>query len=331
MISRTSKRFRQCFEKLPAKVQSEARDAFRFFQKDHSYQSLNFKKVILITGTSSGFGMVTAARLASKGYRVVATMRDLSREGDLLQEVQERGGTVDVMRMDVTDVNSIEKCVEEVIQKYQRIDVLVNNAGYGVGGAFEDLTQEEICQNMEVNLFGVQNVTRAVLPQMRRQRSGRIINLSSISGLTVSPLFSAYNASKWALEAFSEALFYEVKPFGIHVSLIEPGTYPTKIFYDNAKYAKRFDDGTSPYYVVSQSLKKRVMSYVDSSKKNPETIAILIEKLIEKRNPALRNLPDWESRIMAALRRFLPSCVYHGIILSCVSKIPAQPESKKQR
>lgn len=271
-------------------------------------------KIILITGTSSGFGMLTTARLASKGYRVVATMRDLSKEGDLLQEVQERGGTIDVMRLDVTDVNSVEKCVEDVIQKYGRIDVLINNAGYGIGGAFEDLTQDEIRQQMEVNFFGVQNVTRAVLPQMRKQKSGRIINLSSISGLTVSPLFSAYNASKWALEAFSECLSYEVKPFGIDVCLIEPGTYPTKIFYDNAKYAKRFDDAASPYYAVSQSLKKRVMSYVDSSSKNPETIAILIEKLIKTKNPPLRNLPDWESKMMVGMRRWLPFNVYRWII-----------------
>ncbi len=271
-------------------------------------------KIILITGTSSGFGLLAAARLASKGHIVVATMRDLSRKDDLLQEVQERGGKVDVFQLDVTHPDSIAKTVNDVIQKYGRIDVLVNNAGYGVGGAFEDLTQEEIRQQMEVNFFGVQNVTRVVLPQMRNQKSGRIINMSSVAGISASPCFSAYNASKWALEAFSECLSYEVKPFGVDVCMIEPGTYPTKIFYDNAKYAKKFDDPQSPYYSMSQSLRKRVMDYVDMCKKDPERIAILIEKLIESKRPALRNFPDGESRLTYLLRRILPGRVYCAMV-----------------
>ncbi len=278
------------------------------------------QKIILITGTSSGFGLLASARLASKGYRVVATMRDLSKQSDLLQEVHKRGGKLEIVTLDVTKPDSIQKAVDHVIATYGRIDVLINNAGYGIGGFFEDLTQDEIRQQMEVNFFGVQNVTREVLPHMRKQQSGRIINLSSVSGLTVSPCFSAYNASKWALEAFSEGLSYEVKRFGIDVCMIEPGTYPTKIFFDNACYAKRFNDPTSLYYTQSQSFKTRVRNYVSGCGKDPETIAVLIEKLIEKKRPALRNVPDWDSRIAWGVRRFLPFGVYRWLMEGALKK-----------
>ena len=278
-----------------------------------------FSKIIFITGTSSGFGLLTSARLAAKGYQVVATMRDVSKQADLLQEVSKRGGQVDIFSLDVTQISSVEQCIKMVIEKYGRVDVLINNAGFGIGGSFEDLTQDEIRQNMEVNFFGVQNVTRAVLPQMRKQKSGRIINISSVAGLSASPFFSAYNSSKWALEAFSECLSYEVKPFGIDVCMIEPGTYPTKIFYDNARYAKGFDDPQSPYHVVSKTLKRSVLNYVNASKKDPENVAKLVEKLIESKNPALRNLPDNESRMLWMLRRFLPFAVYRWMIMSSLN------------
>jgi len=274
---------------------------------------------IFITGCSSGFGLLIAARLSSKGHRVIATMRDLNKQDNLQKEVKHRNGKIDVLRLDVTDEESVREAVSQTLDQYQYIDVLINNAGYGIGGFFEDLTQGEIRQQMETNFFGVQNVTRGFIPVMRQRNRGKIINISSAAGFSTSPCFSAYNASKWALEAFSESLHYELKPFGIDVLLIEPGTYKTKIFFENALYAKNFNDPQSPYHLMSKKLNTKVISYVNSCRKNPEKIAILTEKLIHTKNPSLRNIPDFESRFLYFLRKFLPFKIYSWFIRQALS------------
>ncbi len=277
--------------------------------------SLTFSpQVILITGCSSGFGLQTAVRLARRGHHVVATMRDLNRKGNLVDELKKTNTPIDILELDVTDRDSIHKAVTDIAAKYGFIDVLVNNAGYGLGGFFEDLTDSEIRGQMETNFFGVQNVTREVIPCMRQRRSGKIINISSIAGLSASPCFSAYNASKWALEGFSESLRYELKMWGIKVALIEPGTYKTKIFYENARYAKHFHNPESPYYEVSRDLEKRVKNYVDGCNKNVEDIAALVEKIIDSSNPPFRNIPDLETKVMYRLRKILPFRLYSALI-----------------
>ena len=273
-------------------------------------------KVILITGCSSGFGLLTAARLSSRGHHVYATMRNLEKQKALLDEVKRRRGRISILPLDVTDESSIDKAIEIVDSECGCIDVLVNNAGYGVGGFFEDLTQEDIRAQMETNFFGVQNVTRRVIPFMRRQGKGTIINISSIAGLYALPAFGAYNASKWALEGFTESLSYELKLFGINVCMIEPGTFNTTIFHANKRYAKNFDNPQSPYYKLSQSLNKRVMDYVAAVKKEPENIARLVEKLIQMKSPPLRSFPDIESRLIYSFKRFLPFAVFSGVIRS---------------
>ncbi len=271
-------------------------------------------KVILITGCSSGFGLLMAARLTAKKHKVMATMRDPGRSQALTEEVNKRDGQIETYALDVTKPETIQKTVQEIISKHSRIDVLINNAGYGIGGFFEDLTQDEIRAQMEANFFGVQNVCRTVIPIMRRQGKGRIINISSVAGFSASPAFGAYNASKWALEAFSESLYYEMKFFGIDVVLIEPGTYRTKIFHENARYAKNFDNNQSPYYAMSQVLKKKVLDYVTPLRKDPEAVAALAERLIESPRPAFRNIPDLEGRILYFSRRLLPFSIYSRFI-----------------
>lgn len=271
-------------------------------------------KVVLITGTSSGFGLLTTVHLASKGHKVYATMRDLRKKDFLRKEVQDAGGEVTILPLDVTHNESINNVVKEIASDHGYLDVVVNNAGYGVGGFFEDLTEEEIRQLMDVNFFGVQNVTRAVIPLMRSRRKGTIINISSVSGLNGSPCFGAYNASKWALEGFSESLHHELKLFDINVCLIEPGTYKTKIFSDNAKYAKNFDNPDSPYYTMSQHLKTMVLEYVKKTDKDPRRIALMVEKIMNDPNPAFRNLPDIETRFLILLRRILPFRLYAALI-----------------
>lgn len=271
-------------------------------------------KVILITGTSSGFGLLTAARLASQGHHVIATMRDVTKKDALLKEVEKRKARVKILPLDVTDQNSIHQTVLEIIKQYGQIDVVVNNAGYGIGGFFEDLTAEEIRSQMETNFFGCQNLIREVVPFMREKKRGKIINISSIAGLYALPGFGAYNASKWAVEGFSESLYYELKPFGINVCLIEPGSYKTEIFYKNRKYAQNYDNPQSPYYKYSRYFKKKVDEMIDADKKNPEDIAILVEKLTDSKNPPFRNIPDLSSKILITLRKYLPFRIFSGIL-----------------
>jgi NAD(P)-dependent dehydrogenase (short-subunit alcohol dehydrogenase family) len=271
-------------------------------------------KVVLITGTSSGFGLLTAVHLSSKGHHVYATMRDLRKKDFLLSEVKKAGGKVTVLPLDVTHQQSIVNVAREIASDHGHLDVLVNNAGFGVGGFFEDLTEEEIRQQMDVNFFGVQNVTRQAIPLMRSRRKGTIINISSIAGLNANPPFGAYNASKFALEGFSESLFHEMKLFGINVCLIEPGTYKTKIFFDNARYAKNFDNPDSPYYSMSQHLKKTVLDYVKKTDKDPRRIAFLVEKLMNQPQPPFRSLPDVESKLLILMKRVLPFRLYAATI-----------------
>lgn len=274
-------------------------------------------KVVLITGCSSGFGLLTAAHLSSKGYNVIATMRNLEKKSALLSEVNKLDGHLTILELDVTREDSVKACMDTVTKTFGGLDVLVNNAGYGIGGAFEDLTQEEIRAQMETNFFGVQNVTRAAIPLMRQRKKGRIINISSVSGFSTSPLFGAYNASKWALEGFSESLHYELKFFDIDVLLIEPGTYKTEIFFNNARYAKNFTNPESPYFEISKHLKKRVDSHVKDCHKDSAEIALLVEKLIVKKKPSFRNIPDLESQCLWVLRKFLPFKAYSWMI-KCV-------------
>ena len=276
--------------------------------------SKNDAKAVLITGCSSGFGLKAAARLASKGFKVIATMRNLNKKGALLEEVRERGGEVDLYQLDVTDKNSIKSAIKEIAAKYGIIDVLVNNAGFGLSGFFEDMTDQEIREQFETNFFGVLNVTREVIPLMRQHKRGKIINISSVAGFSASACLGAYNASKWALEGFSESLRAELKFFGIKVLLIEPGAYKTKIFYENAHLAENFHNEQSPYYPLSTFLEKRVRDYLNDCFKDPEEIAIIIEKLIKAKNPPFRTIPDIEGQVRYYLKRILPFRLYAALV-----------------
>src|ERR1700744_6039303 len=179
-------------------------------------------KTIVITGASSGFGRETAKIFQQQGWNVVATMRSPENE-------QELSGLANVLvtRLDVQDPESIQKAVNETIQHFGSIDVLVNNAGYGLMGVFESATPEQIQNQYAVNVFGLMDVTRAVLPQMRQQGSGTIINISSFGGQVGLPFGSLYNSSKFAVEGFSESLSHEVAALGISVKIIEPGGVAT--------------------------------------------------------------------------------------------------------
>jgi NAD(P)-dependent dehydrogenase (short-subunit alcohol dehydrogenase family) len=181
-------------------------------------------KVWLITGSSSGFGRALAHAALERGYRVVAT----ARQPEQLQELRDRyPDRVLTVALDVTDEQSVQQAVAAALSAYDRIDVLVNNAGYGAFGAIEEFSLDDIRQQFEVNFFGLLDVTRAVLPTMREQRSGHILNISSVGGFASFSGAGIYSASKFALEGASEALAQEVKPLGIKVTIVEPGAFRT--------------------------------------------------------------------------------------------------------
>lgn len=182
------------------------------------------QRVWFITGASTGFGRILAEQVLAQGDKVVATARKPEQIADLTQNHPE---TAVALALDVIDSNAVEIAVDSAIRQFGRIDVLVNNAGYGLAGAIEEAVEGEYMPVFETNLFGLVCVTRTVLPHLRKQRSGHIVNLSSIGGLIAMPGWGYYNASKFAVEGFSEALAGEVAPLGIHVTLIEPGAFRT--------------------------------------------------------------------------------------------------------
>lgn len=187
-------------------------------------EQINMEKVILITGTSSGIGLETAIMLAEQGHKVYATMRDLNKKSALENEAQNRNAKLHIRQLDVQNEKSIQACVDEIIAKEHRIDVLINNAGAGFIRPMEQASMDEIQQVMDVNFYGVIRCCKAVMPYMRQQKSGHIINVSSVGGLVGSPVNEIYCAAKFALEGLSESLATYLEPyFGIHISLIEPG------------------------------------------------------------------------------------------------------------
>ena len=268
---------------------------------------MNNQKVILITGCSSGFGLLTAVRLAAHGHLVWATMRDLTRKGPLENELAKPNAQAFIRELDVTKPSTIKNVVEEIQETHGFIDVLINNAGYGTAGFFEDLSEEEIRAQMEVNFFGVQNVCREVIPLMRKRLQGKIINISSVAGRVASPCLGAYNTSKWALEAFSESLYFELGLFKISVVLVEPGSYPTNIFTQNAHYAKNFDNAQSPYFHFSQKLKDISQQRIRKLNCDPDDVARLIENIINNPHPRLRYVSDFASASRMMAQKILPS------------------------
>jgi NAD(P)-dependent dehydrogenase (short-subunit alcohol dehydrogenase family) len=274
------------------------------------------QKVILITGTSSGFGYSCALRLAAAGHTVFATMRDVTKADPLLSEAARKGcaGNIRILPLDVTQPQSILTAVNDIIAEKGVIDVLVNNAGFGIGGFFEDLSPEDFQRQYDVNFFGVLNVTRAVLPVMRPRRSGKIINITSMASFSGTPCFSAYCSSKWALEGFSECLYMELKPFGIHVVLVEPGAYRTKIFEDNAAYAKNFENPNSPYYTISRYLRQLVVDEIKKNKRDPEEVAAVVDAIIRADSPAFRNIVGWHQKARYWFVRTVPFKTYAWIV-----------------
>lgn len=241
--------------------------------------SMKNSKVILITGASSGIGYGAAETLAKQGHHVYAAARRVER----MKPLKEFG--VNILKMDVTDEDSMKQGVEAVFQAEGRIDVLVNNAGYGYFGAIENVSLEEARRQVEVNVFGLARLTQLVLPIMRVQGSGRIINTSSIAGKMVIYLGGWYNVTKYAVEAFSDALRMEVKPFGIDVVKIEPGAIKTDWGIIAARNLKESSEGTA-YEATGKNWANTMTWYYHSKMlSSPNVVTRAISRAVNRRRP----------------------------------------------
>jgi NAD(P)-dependent dehydrogenase (short-subunit alcohol dehydrogenase family) len=283
------------------------------------------KRNVLITGCSSGFGFMTSLKLAESGFNVYATMRNMDKSDLLRDETEKRNLTLHIMELDVTDTASIEKALDEIEKEDGRLSFLINNAGYGLGGFFEDISDREFRDQMETNFFGVLNVTRQALPLMRKAKSGKIINISSISGLTAFPGVSAYHASKWALEGLSESLRHELKPFNIEVILIEPGAYKTKVLKKNIHVASRSFNPESPYYLYNQKVLEEFNRRTGKLRNNVEVVPNLIARLLKRKRNRLRHIVGSRAKATFLMTRILPFRVYEWAVYKYLfSKIKEQ-------
>jgi NAD(P)-dependent dehydrogenase (short-subunit alcohol dehydrogenase family) len=248
-------------------------------------------RVWFITGTSSGLGRALAEAALDRGSRVVATARQTERIADLEQRFGDRAIT---LPLDVTDADQARTAIDAAVRAFGRIDVVVNNAGYGALGALEELSDEELHSQFETNVFGALNVTRAALPQLRRQRSGHIVQLSSLSGVVPNAGEGAYAGSKSALEGLSESLAKEVAHLGIRVTIVEPGPFRTDFAGRSLQKADPIDD-----YADSVGATRELIAELDGNQPNdPVRGAEAIIGAIESPNPPLR-LPLGEDAIEA--------------------------------
>ena len=239
-------------------------------------------QVILITGASSGIGFDTAIALAQQGHRVYAAARRMDR-----MEPLRRYG-VRLIRMDATDEASMQECVKQVLDTEQRIDVLINNAGYGYFGAVENVPMDDARHQMEVNVFGLARLCQLVLPAMRRQRSGRIINVASVAGKTVMYYGGWYHVSKYSVEALSDALRMEVKPFGIDVVLIEPGAIKTDWGLIAADHLAQTSSGT-PYEETGIMMADNLRAVYESDlPSSPSVVRKAICRAVNAKHPRTR-------------------------------------------
>ena len=241
-------------------------------------------KIILITGTSSGFGKLTALTLAQKGHRVIAGMRNKTTKNAGIAQELDAVPNIDVVDMDVTSTESVNAAVDATVKKYGSIDVLVNNAGVTGFGLFEATSIDRMKTIFEVNVWGTVRSSLAVLPSMREHGSGLIINITSGLGLIAAPYLAPYNGSKWAIEGITETLRYEIQGHGIDVVTLQPGAYPTGIS-EKPEYGADRDDITAAY---GRDAGEKIQAFgtimyekIEAYKMNPQEIADAVTRLVE--------------------------------------------------
>lgn len=262
-----------------------------------SLTSMSNERVVLVTGASSGVGEATAQLMSRHGFTVFGTSRNPASPDGL--------SGVEMLALDVRSDDSVRACVDAVVGRAGRIDVLINNAGFELAGALEELTLDEARAQFETNFFGVVRMVKAVLPLMRQQRRGRIINVGSLSGVAAVPFLGIYTASKCALEGYTEALRHEVKPFNVHVSLTEAGFLKTPMMHRRQAGAHQIAD-YSPW-------RERALEAIGAAERKgpgPDVVAATLLKIATSPAPRLRYLIGRQSKTVAQLRKFLPARLF---------------------
>ncbi len=263
-------------------------------------------KTVLITGASTGIGRETAKYFQENGWNVAATMRSPDKETELttLQNVI-------CLKLDVTDERSIALALETTIDKFGAIDVIVNNAGYSLTGVFEAATTEQLQHQYDVNVFGVMNVVRAILPYFREKKSGTIINVSSVGGKITFPLYSMYQSTKWAVSGFSEALQFELRPLNIKVKIIEPGAVVTD-FYNRSMVHTNLD-GLTDYNEYVQKIHAVNDKFVSKGNQPIKTAKIIFKAAISN-NWKLYYKSGIDAKVVLTLRKYLPVSWFNSAI-----------------
>ena len=288
---------------------------------------INKTKVAIVTGSSSGIGLETSLLLARNGFFTYATMRNTAKSNKINELKQKEKLPLEVLKLDVTDNKSVNEAIEKVANEQGKIDVLVNNAGYALVGPLEELSIQEFKEQFETNLFGVTRVTQYVLPIMRKQRHGTIVNISSIAGRIGFPLTSAYVSSKFALEGLSESISYELEQFGIKVILIEPGVIKTN-FDNNLKIGKNVsststavNDRNSPYVDITE---KRIAGFKPRFENGlpPIEVAKAILNAITSKNiqPELRYLVGNDAFKLMEIRKNKSDREFRRLVMEGVLK-----------
>ena len=276
------------------------------------------KKVAVVTGSSSGIGLETSLLLARNDFYTYVTMRNLDKSKTITDLKQKEKLSLEVLKLDVTSDESVKEAIQRITNEQGRIDVLVNNAGYALVGPFEELSIEEFKEQFETNVFGVIRVTQSVLPIMRRQKCGTIINISSIAGKIGFPLTSAYVSSKFALEGLCESMAYEVEEFGIKVILIEPGVIKTN-FDNNLKVGKRVSIVPNSSY--AEMTQKRISGFKPRFENGspPIEVATVILKAITSENLSeLRYLVGNDAFKLMEIRDNLSDKEFRKLIMKSV-------------
>jgi NAD(P)-dependent dehydrogenase (short-subunit alcohol dehydrogenase family) len=278
-------------------------------------------RIALVTGSSSGIGYETSLSLAQNGIYTYASMRNLSKSEKILGYAKRDNLPLKTLRLDITDEGSVSRAIDKIIAEKNRIDIIVNNAGYSLLGPLEQLDIDEIKDEFETNFFGIIKLIQSTLPIMRKQGYGRIINVSSLAGRIGFPLSSAYVSSKFALEGLVESLRYEVQPFGIHVTLIEPGVIKTN-FVNNMKVGKNVittskNNGISPYV---EMLQKRISAFKPRFEKGSAAseVADIVLEAVTSDNPKARYLVGEDALKMIEKRRNMTEKEFARLVMNSV-------------
>lgn len=269
-----------------------------------------YGNVVLITGASSGIGKAIAIKLANLGYRVYGTSR--KKIDDKYEIISNTGnGFFRLIQLDVCQDDSVQNAVKIVLEMEGTIDILINNAGYGIAGSVEDTSTIEAISQFDTNFFGVHRMCRVVLPIMRKNKRGIIINVSSVAGILTIPFQSMYSASKFALEAMTEALRSEVRTFGIRVVLVEPGDTNTG-FTNSRQLVSDADDNSAYKEIFNRSINR--MSKDEMNGPGPDIVAKVITRMLNRKYPPVRIAVGFQYKIIAAVKRFIPSRIVSFVV-----------------